>query len=240
MFTKNVASANAKSFKPINVSAFQRQRQVLSKFNSKPKLNSQSKSESKLQSQKSTLLGEKQTLLDNSPFKKYKNISQYNILSKEKKEKIQKAHQYYLNQIMIHKCLTSASGSLCWMCSKPCHKPYNKTCSWIQKEVPVEGWKAEPSIIINSPTEIIHTYNILDCPQFNFDSSRSYELGDLLPILSYFNQVCTRTVIRKPYKQLDKYNELFPFAPLTLYEDIYGEETEEGEEKTEDITQYNI
>ena len=119
-----------KSFKPVNVSAFQRQRQtqVLSKFNSKQKLNSQSKSESKLQSQKSTLLGEKQTLLDNSPFKKYKNISQYNILSKEKKEKIQKAHQYYLNQIMIHKCLTSTCGSLCWMCSKPCHKPYNKTC----------------------------------------------------------------------------------------------------------------
>lgn len=222
-----LCSSVAKSSQPINVCAspIQRQTEVFSKAQSLIKKSTPSKL-------KKDLLKEKQILLDNSPFKKYTNISQYNNLSESEEKKIQfkKAHQYYLNQAMIHKNLTTACGSLCWLCSKPCCVN-KKTCSWIQQDVPVEGWKAEPSIITNSPNEIVNTYNILDCPKFSFDSSRSYELGDLVPILCYFNQVCARTVIRNPQRQINKYNELFPFAPLTLFEDIYNEDEEYEKEE---------
>lgn len=43
---------------------------------------------------------------------------------------------------------------LCWSCSKACG---GSDCPWANKLQPVEGWKAEPSIV---------TYRIIECPLY--------------------------------------------------------------------------
>lgn len=180
---------------------------------------------------KQILLKEKEDILKNNPFLTYKDISQYNNLSPSKQFNFQKVHQYYLKQIVIHKNISKNYGSLCWMCLKPCSK--TNMCSWIKEEVPVDNWKAEPSTIINN-SEIVHTYNILDCPKFHF-YNRSYELSDIFTIISYFNHVSTRTVFRNPKKQIKRYNELFPFASLSLFVDPCENEYEDEEEDIDSI-----
>ena len=51
---------------------------------------------------------------------------------------------------------------LCWKCKKACGK-----CSWSRSFVPVAGWTAKETKIHNNQTNIISTYLIIDCPQFD-------------------------------------------------------------------------
>ena len=188
-----------------------------------------------------SLIKEKKDILNSSPFHKYTNISQYNKLSPEKQVQFKKAHQYYLNQVIIHMSLNKKQPSLCWMCSKPCYKK-GASCSWIEKSTPVEGWKANPSLINNNrtnnkDTEVINTYQVLDCPKFRFDTSRTCELTDIMSVLSFFNHVSTRTIHRNTQKYVDRYNELFPFAPLELYEEYYDEDEEADNDNEEDMNE---
>ena len=51
-------------------------------------------------------------------------------------------------------------GQLCWRCKNACGN-----CSWSRNFEPVEGWKASPYIVKDSMGDI-HTYEIVECPQF--------------------------------------------------------------------------
>lgn len=55
-------------------------------------------------------------------------------------------------------------GSLCWKC-----KNATGFCPWSQNFEPVEGWKAEATIIKESQCVEIESYNILECPLFEAD-----------------------------------------------------------------------
>lgn len=51
---------------------------------------------------------------------------------------------------------------LCWTCQ---NTSGNK-CSWFSKaELPVEGWVAESTIIMNND-EVVHSYKIKECPNY--------------------------------------------------------------------------
>ena len=52
------------------------------------------------------------------------------------------------------KAVEKMAEQLCWSCSKTCG---GSDCPWANKLKPVEGWKAEPSIV---------TYRIIECPLY--------------------------------------------------------------------------
>lgn len=50
----------------------------------------------------------------------------------------------------------------CWTCANSCG-----SCSWSSQFIPVEGWKAIPSVIHR--THIVETYKIESCPLYLYD-----------------------------------------------------------------------
>lgn len=58
-----------------------------------------------------------------------------------------------------NKC--TVKGQLCWNCENATGK-----CSWSACFIPVEGWTAKATKIKDGDGEIVHSYRIMQCPQF--------------------------------------------------------------------------
>ena len=51
-------------------------------------------------------------------------------------------------------------GTLCWDCDNACAKG----CSWAAEAVPVDGWKAEETVVDKG--RVGRSFMVYDCPQF--------------------------------------------------------------------------
>lgn len=71
------------------------------------------------------------------------------------------------------------STTICWDCAKACCG-----CSWSRFYIPVEGWKATPTVIRNIQTtdvdsiqSSITSYKVIFCPEFEPDRGFDEESG---------------------------------------------------------------
>lgn len=84
-------------------------------------------------------------------------------------------------------------NTICWRCKRSCGG--QNGCSWFNGFIPVQGWEAEDTIIINNSL-IQKSYKVLSCPQFEEDK-REETLADELRRLATERGCSVRTMYRK-------------------------------------------
>lgn len=52
-------------------------------------------------------------------------------------------------------------GTLCWRCAKN-----TGFCTWSESLTPVKGWQAIKQVIKNANGELMDSYHVMYCPQF--------------------------------------------------------------------------
>lgn len=57
--------------------------------------------------------------------------------------------------------IVAGKGQLCWQCQRATGR-----CSWSSSFKPIEGWRAKATKIKDGDGEIVHSYRIMQCPQF--------------------------------------------------------------------------
>lgn len=67
--------------------------------------------------------------------------------------------------------------SLCWSCKRSDKFMHEGLfCSWAADFVPVVGWNAEPTQIISAEiSEIINSFNVIECPLYTADRKKRKE-----------------------------------------------------------------
>ena len=60
--------------------------------------------------------------------------------------------------------------TLCWCCANA----INDGCSWSKNFIPVEGWRAIPTIIIEGAGRKKHSFKVIECPKFIQDVEPRY------------------------------------------------------------------
>lgn len=93
---------------------------------------------------------------------------------------------------------------LCWCCAKATGAN-NNWCSWSRDLKPVDGWKAIP--VTQKPQygckNTIHTYQIIECPEFVRDTNDSVIPNSRLPHIKrsrYTDAGCKRLVEELVYR----------------------------------------
>lgn len=56
--------------------------------------------------------------------------------------------------------MKKTKGQLCWTCKNACGG-----CSWSKNFQPVEGWKAEKTLVVGAGPEY-ESYSISECPKY--------------------------------------------------------------------------
>ncbi len=69
-------------------------------------------------------------------------------------------------------------STLCWRCR---HAAGRQMCSWARELIPVPGWQAEPSFLVETfkgERMTLRSYHVQACPQFEAESPRTKKGGN--------------------------------------------------------------
>lgn len=77
----------------------------------------------------------------------------------------------------------TADGQICWSCKRACGGcgSDGEECPWSRFGEPVEGWEAEPTVIVND-TGIVKSFQIKKCPMYDQEVDYYLDAG-LVPLL---------------------------------------------------------
>ena len=81
------------------------------------------------------------------------------------------------------------ANTICWHCAKACGG-----CPWSARSEPIEGWTAEHSLIQMETGRYADTYEVIACPQFEYEAAHEYEYLDPDGIKALAVGVLTRAI----------------------------------------------
>lgn len=82
--------------------------------------------------------------------------------------------------------------TLCWDCQRAIGG-----CSWAHRGKPVEGWKAEPTIIHESDGDF-DSYLVVSCPKFKPDKKQYISTEKICAMLG----ICSSTYLRRTVREV--------------------------------------